>query len=269
MALTPQSVRDKQFTPTRFKPGYDEDEVDGFLDEVEAELMRLLEENAALRGALESQPPQPPAPPPPAPVEPEPPAPAAALTPAPERVPAQISGPPATPGQAELEEMLRRTLLLAQRTADEAVAEARAEAARTVGAAREEAERTVATARQAAAETEREAAERRASEESAAVAERHRLETEVEQLKAFEREYRSRLRGFLQMQLRELESAAELQLPAGGADAAAGGANRTLARAQLLSPDGSARTGVGEQPRSVAGPPDDAARRVPEPPLAP
>lgn len=37
MALTPEDVRNKQFTPVRFREGYDEEEVDGFLDEVEAE----------------------------------------------------------------------------------------------------------------------------------------------------------------------------------------------------------------------------------------
>ena len=45
MPLTPQDVQNKEFATTRFKPGYDEEEVDAFLDEVEAELTRLLTEN--------------------------------------------------------------------------------------------------------------------------------------------------------------------------------------------------------------------------------
>ena len=41
MPLTPADVRNKQFSTTRLRPGYDEEEVDAFLDEVEAELDRL------------------------------------------------------------------------------------------------------------------------------------------------------------------------------------------------------------------------------------
>ncbi|MCZ9347521.1 DivIVA domain-containing protein, partial [Streptomyces sp. TRM76130] len=49
MPLTPEDVRNKQFTTVRLREGYDEDEVDAFLDEVEAELTRLLRENEDLR----------------------------------------------------------------------------------------------------------------------------------------------------------------------------------------------------------------------------
>ena len=35
MPLTPADVRNKQFSTTRLRPGYDEEEVDAFLDEVE------------------------------------------------------------------------------------------------------------------------------------------------------------------------------------------------------------------------------------------
>ena len=33
MPLTPADVRNKQFSTTRLRPGYDEEEVDAFLDE--------------------------------------------------------------------------------------------------------------------------------------------------------------------------------------------------------------------------------------------
>ncbi len=52
MPLTPEDVANKQFTSTRLKPGYDETEVDEFLDEVEAELTRLYRENDELRSRL-------------------------------------------------------------------------------------------------------------------------------------------------------------------------------------------------------------------------
>ena len=41
MALTPEDVLDKNFTATQFRRGYDEQEVDDFLDEVVVELRRL------------------------------------------------------------------------------------------------------------------------------------------------------------------------------------------------------------------------------------
>ena len=52
LPLTPADVRNKQFSTTRLRPGYDEEEVDAFLDEVEAELDRLIQENEELRAKL-------------------------------------------------------------------------------------------------------------------------------------------------------------------------------------------------------------------------
>src|ERR1700749_5117710 len=52
MPLTPADVRNKQFSTTRLRPGYDEEEVDAFLDEVEAELDRLIQENDELGSKL-------------------------------------------------------------------------------------------------------------------------------------------------------------------------------------------------------------------------
>src|SRR3954465_3114447 len=117
MPLTPEDVQNKRFTTVRFKEGYDEEEVDAFLDEVEAELRRLLGENEQLRRAPKPAAPAPAPPPPPAP----PPAPA-----------------PAAPGvpEEQPQEAALRTLLLAQRTADEAIAEAKAEAEQIVSSAR-------------------------------------------------------------------------------------------------------------------------------------
>ncbi|GAB76470.1 DivIVA domain-containing protein [Austwickia chelonae] len=54
MALTPEDVLNKNFTATQFRRGYDEQEVDDFLDEVVVELRRLLGENAELRRKLEA-----------------------------------------------------------------------------------------------------------------------------------------------------------------------------------------------------------------------
>jgi DivIVA domain-containing protein len=52
MSLTADDVRSKQFTMTRFKPGYAEDEVDAFLDEIVEELRRLSDRVAELERQL-------------------------------------------------------------------------------------------------------------------------------------------------------------------------------------------------------------------------
>ncbi|MCF6509508.1 DivIVA domain-containing protein, partial [Blastococcus sp. MG754426] len=66
MPLTPADVHNVVFKkPPIGKRGYDEDEVDAFLDVVEAELARLIEENNELRssagraGARAEEPPAP------------------------------------------------------------------------------------------------------------------------------------------------------------------------------------------------------------------
>ena len=52
MGLTPADVHNQQFTTVRMRTGYDMDEVDAFLDAVEAEIGRLLAENDDLRAQV-------------------------------------------------------------------------------------------------------------------------------------------------------------------------------------------------------------------------
>ena len=163
MALTPEDVRNKQFSTVRMKEGYNEDEVDAFLDEVEAELTRLHRENDELKAKV-SQLGQQPAPA----AAPEAPGPAPAPTPAPAVVPS-----------AEAVRMLE----LAQKTADEHVASARVEANRLLAEAQATHARTM----------------------GGLEAERAAVQARVDELRAFEREYRSRLKAYLEGQLRDLE----------------------------------------------------------------
>lgn len=54
MPLTPADIHNMAFKkPPLGKRGYDEEEVDAFLDEVENQLIRLLEENEVLRGQMQ------------------------------------------------------------------------------------------------------------------------------------------------------------------------------------------------------------------------
>jgi len=48
MALTPEDIVNKRFQSTKFREGYDQDEVDDFLDEVVVEMRRLSGENDEL-----------------------------------------------------------------------------------------------------------------------------------------------------------------------------------------------------------------------------
>lgn len=237
MPLTPADVRNKQFSTTRLRPGYDEEEVDAFLDEVEAELDRLIQENEELRAKLaeclrgkvpqmtapiaepraEPEPPPPPPPPPPQP-QPQP-------EPAPVHEPAlpltAMSGALSQAAQGEENNMdtAARMLALAQQTADQAIADARREADETLGRARREADEVLGKARRQAEQIiteararaealERDAQDRHRQAMGTLVQQREELESKVDELRAFEREYRSRLKAYLEGQLRELEAGA-------------------------------------------------------------
>jgi DivIVA domain-containing protein len=52
LVLTPEDVVNKRFTVTKFREGYDQDEVDDFLDTVVVEFRRLAAENEELRVSL-------------------------------------------------------------------------------------------------------------------------------------------------------------------------------------------------------------------------
>lgn len=256
MPLTPTDVANKQFR-IAFR-GYSLDEVDAFLDEVETELTRLLRENAAARDRPAG----------------ESPLPAVAAAPA--------AAPVAPLAGMEGQEAALRTLLLAQRTADEAIAEARAEAAQIVTAAREEAGTTLASARQEAettlssaraeadktltsarsqAEQTLSAAQRKAASIDQDVAariqaatgdlgnRRSELEKRIEELRAFEREYRTRLKAYLESQLRDLDTGVTPDdggsgVPAGARSAAVAGTAGARGPAPVTGPGGPGGPGV-------------------------
>jgi DivIVA domain-containing protein len=219
MPLTPADVRNKQFSTTRLRPGYDEEEVDAFLDEVEAELDRLIQENEELRAKL-----------------------AECLRGGKSSVPA-LSSPLSDPkpemmvpermeperrqpepvmmgGMPHIEDNMdtaARVLSLAQQTADQAIADARREADETLGRARREADEVLTKARRQAEQItgdararaeslERDAQERHRQAMGSLVQTREELERRVDDLRAFEREYRSRLKAYLEGQLRDLEA---------------------------------------------------------------
>jgi DivIVA domain-containing protein len=211
MPLTPADVRNKQFSTTRLRPGYDEEEVDAFLDEVEAALDELIQENEELRAkladAMRGRPP-------------------VSLTPqpeVPEIMPEPVRREPEPvmirrPAEDNMD-TAARVLALAQQTADQAIADARREADETLSRARHEAddiltkarrqaEQVTSDARARAESLERDAQERHRQAMGSLVQSREELERRVDDLRAFEREYRSRLKAYLEGQLRDLEAGA-------------------------------------------------------------
>ena len=258
MPLTPADVHNVAFKkPPIGKRGYDEEEVDAFLDEVERELARLIEENNDLRAQVER---------------------------------GGRGGAPAGPGadprlaaelndakaqldraqrdkvaaeqaaramQAELEQVrvqggptggdgeqqALRVLMMAQRTADDHVSDARREADKLLSDARSKAEEVTREARAKADALERDARQRHQEAMGGLDAKRSALQKHIEELKQFEREYRTRLKAYLESQLRDLDGRGqglEAEMTRADANRAVGGSGG-LAAAGLAGSYGGSR----------------------------
>jgi DivIVA domain-containing protein len=181
MEMSPQRVRSVEFPTVR--KGADPKEVKAFLNDVADELERAQNQSTAMEARARAA--------------------VARLQEVTESAAAVAPAP--VDASADESETISRTLLLAQRTADNAVAEARSEAARIVRSANDEAATTLDSTREMAAklldeahaearrlrETERIAI---AGEVDALKARRDFLESDVEQLELFLAEQRNRLR---------------------------------------------------------------------------
>lgn len=218
--LTADDVLNKKFQPTKFREGYDQDEVDDFLDEVVNTLRSLDAENAELKAKLEAAgngdagaAAAPVADAAPAseqhtqqiaPVQDSEPAPVSEPEPEPE----PVYAPPAAAvgGQAE-PESATGLIALAQRVHDEYVSNGRAEADRILSEAKVEAERVA-----------REAEEQRNRTLGQLEGERSLLERKIDELRVFERDYRTRLKSYLEGLLTDVEGRGSLGGAASGAE---------------------------------------------------
>ncbi len=225
MPLTPEDVHKKTFTPVRLREGYDMGEVDQFLDEVEEELTRLLKESSDLRAQLASVATNgataevtAPAAPDPASVAPAPPPPAPVVA-APMQ-PASLTELPLVKTAPEASSAAARLLEIATSNAEQLVHEAKADADRIVGQARTQADRVgkdaqskadklTAEARKRSQRLDAETEERREQMLGTLEREKQTLAAELEEMRAFEREYRSRLKSYFEAQLRALEGDGE------------------------------------------------------------
>jgi len=196
MALTPEDVVNKRFSQTKFREGYDQDEVDDFLDEVVVELRRLTQENDELKARLAAAGDGAPAEAPVTAAAPVAEAPAPVPAPV-EAAPAPVAAVPAAQAAEGDDESVSTTnlLQLARRLHDEHVKEGAEKRDALIAEGHATAARIVAEA-----ETKQRNEMARLNQEKAAV------EHRIDELRTFEKDYRSGLKSYIEEQLGNLTS---------------------------------------------------------------
>ncbi len=286
MDVTPQELRDTEIREAW--RGYHRDDVDELLERAAATIEHLHEQVRALQqrihvgapAAVQAAPQQ--SAPQPVVQAPPQPAPQPAV---PERVPVPDT------------DVIQRTLILAQKAADEAVADAQARARQLLEESESKAQSLVSEAESAArriAESERKRIE---AEIQQLYASREALTADVDALERFEHEYRERIRQAIEIELEQLTSTGttalsrpdmhEISLPGVAAPAALAAAEpappepvapaRPAPQAAPLSAPGALDEGNGpwtaeRAPEGSGGPPTmaiDAVDPFPEPGVSP
>ncbi|WNB84846.1 DivIVA domain-containing protein [Cellulomonas sp. ATA003] len=201
--LTADDVLNKKFQATKFREGYDQDEVDDFLDEVVNTLRAVQGENDELQnklaaaerrvaelsraGAAQTSA---------AEGTTEPAAPAAAAEPAPAPAATAPAAPaPAAPARATEPESATGMLQLAQKLHDDYVRNGQEEGDRLLAEAKAQSTRIVEEAEQTSQRTL-----------SQLEQERSLLERKIDELRVFERDYRTRLKSYLENLLGDLDN---------------------------------------------------------------
>ena len=222
MPLTPADIHNVAFKkPPLGKRGYDEEEVDAFLDEVEQQLIRLMEENDDLRGRIH----RPGSAPVPSPMssslDAERSAIAAQLQRAEQEraraeqhargLQAQLESAPAE--RPSFNAGVPAVMMMAQRTADDHLEDARRESEAMLDAARDQSAQITTEAQRKADNTEGDARRRHAEAINSLEMERAAVLDEIDRLARLAESYQSALREHVEAQLSYMESAPE---PAAG-----------------------------------------------------
>ncbi|MGH2809857.1 MAG: DivIVA domain-containing protein, partial [Actinomycetota bacterium] len=183
MSMTPREIHEKHFHDA-FR-GYNHEEVDSFLDEVAEAFERLYRDNQNLLRRV------------------------AELQEQSNRAPEEGAAPgqPREIEQDDLvnESLLKRMLVMAQETADKAVAEARQRANTLIENAQGRASQVEEQARERAERMIADAQRRLTELEESTVESRRRLEQAQEGLKRFDEEYRTQFKAFIESQLAALD----------------------------------------------------------------
>jgi cell division initiation protein len=172
MDLTAQHVLQKQFHDAW--RGYNQEEVDDFLDRIAETLTRLERENTALHARLRE-------------------------------LDQMVETSRST------EEMLKKTLVTAQKAAEDAIGTARTKAEQLVAEAEERARRANDELKTRVATAEDDVRRKTAELEREQEARKREIQTSVDRLEAFETEIKRRLKSYLEQQLRSLDTLVEKQ----------------------------------------------------------
>ena len=177
MDLTARDIHDKQFHDAW--RGYDQEQVDEFLDRVAETVEAVRNENRAL-----------------------------------ERRVGELEG--AVAASRSTEEMLKKTLVSAQTAAEEAISKAKARADQLIVEAEERARRADEAAKERSANLETEIRRRMLEADREHTTRKRDLDASIQRLRAQETELKDRLKGFLDQQRRALESLANAPDPVRG-----------------------------------------------------
>jgi DivIVA domain-containing protein len=190
MDLTAADINEQQFHDAW--RGYNQEEVDDFLDRVAEVVDRIQRENLALEQRVR-----------------------------------ELEGVLADARKSE--EAMKRTIGAAQRAAEEAIAKAKSRAEQLIGEAEERTRRADNEVKERIAAGELEARRKTLEAEQEHTLRRRELEVAVDRLRAFESDLKGRLQGFLRQQLRELDALlTESEPPLTGSEASQEGATERV-----------------------------------------
>lgn len=174
MDLSARHIHDKQFHDAW--RGYNQEEVDDFLDRVAETLDRVQRENLSLHQRLR-----------------------------------ELEQTVATSREAE--EMLKTTLVTAQQAAEEAIGKAKAKAEQLIGEAEERARRASEEVRTRASQAEADMRRKSTEQERDFATRKREIDSAIERLRSYEQDLKTRLKSFLEQQLRALQTLPEQTPP--------------------------------------------------------
>ena len=200
MDVTPKDINEKQFGDAW--RGYNQEEVDDFLDRVAEAVDNTQRENEAMRGR-------------------------------------NLELEQALSTTREAEEMLKKTLVTAQRAAEEAIAKAKAKADQIVTEAETRARGANEEARKIIEEAQEEANRKSIEIERAGKERRRDLDTAIGRLSSYQSELQQKLKTFLEEQKKNLASLTETEPPSasGGTNGSSGGSGARRPGAPPAQPE--------------------------------